>query len=215
MALPGQLWPLKRRQRPFVRTSVEPLSSTPFGTFMPAPTAGRVAQEAVIRVAGDGLTSVRPYCRCSSSKRSLHRKGANCSGRTTNCKGVLLTAVPSMGYGLQNIRSKIATRDHVRDCVFGAGAPVWSLPDQNCYPRASLRRYSLRSLPEAFGVTVSADGDQELGRQRAARLDRQRLINCHGCRGRSVDYRPSLGPLAAPQPTAQSVRRCMFGTART
>ena len=134
---------------------------------------------------------------------------------TTNCKGVLLTAVPSMGYGLQNIRSKIATRDHVRDCVFGAGAPVWSLPDQNCYPRASLRRYSLRSLPEAFGVTVSADGDQELGRQRAARLDRQRLINCHGCRGRSVDYRPSLGPLAAPQPTAQSVRRCMFGTART
>lgn len=85
---------------------------------MPAPTAGRVAQEAVIRVAGDGLTSVRPYCRCSSSKRSLHRKGANCSGRTTNCKGVLLTAVPSMGYGLQNIRSKIATRDHVRDCVF-------------------------------------------------------------------------------------------------
>jgi hypothetical protein len=50
MALPGQLWPLKRRQRPFVRTSVEPLSSTPFETFMPAPTAGRVAQEAVIRV---------------------------------------------------------------------------------------------------------------------------------------------------------------------
>jgi hypothetical protein len=33
-----------------VRTSVEPLSSTPFETFMPAPTAGRVAKEAVIRV---------------------------------------------------------------------------------------------------------------------------------------------------------------------
>ena len=75
-------------------------------------------------------------------------------------KGVA-TAVPSMGYGLENIRSKIATRDHVRDCVLAPAHRFGRCPIE-LLPVCQFETI----LASEFAGGVSGDGfgygDQEL-----------------------------------------------------